>query len=161
MFQRLMKHLNQSVTKTTLTFNRRNYRGIKEGYRSGLEVGVAEELRRLGIPFTYETERFSYSIPSRTAKYTPDFILPKAGGVWFLETKGRWVTADRQKHVLIKKQLPNIDLRFLFQNANAKLYKGSKTSYADFCIKNGFTWAHKVIPDEWIEECHEGMKQAK
>jgi len=71
------------------------------------------------------------------------------------------VTADRQKHVLIKKQLPNLDLRFLFQNANAKLYKGSKTSYADFCMKNGFEWAHKRIPSEWIEECHIGMKQAK
>lgn len=146
--------------RTTLTSKRR-YRGIKEGYRSGLEVGVAEELRRLGIPFTYESQKLTYTIPQRTAKYTPDFILPKAGGVWFLETKGRWVTADRQKHVLIKQQLPQIDLRFLFQNANAKLYKGSKTSYADFCIKNGFTWAHKVIPDEWIEECHLGMKQAK
>ena len=146
--------------RTTLTSKRR-YRGIKEGYRSGLEVGVAEELRRLGIPFTYESQKLTYTIPARTAKYTPDFILPKAGGVWFLETKGRWVTADRQKHVLIKQQLPQIDLRFLFQNANAKLYKGSKTSYADFCTKNGFTWAHKVIPDEWIEECHLGMKQAR
>ena len=156
-----MHLLHLQGMQITLTFNRRNYRGIKEGYRSGLEVGVAEELRKLGIPFTYETERFSYLIPARTAKYTPDFILPKAGGVWFLETKGRWVTADRQKHVLIKKQLPDLDLRFLFQNANAKLYKGSKTSYADFCIKNGFAWAHKRIPDEWIEECHLGMKQAK
>ena len=146
--------------QTTLTSKQR-YRGIKEGYRSGLEVGVAEELRRLGIPFTYETERLSYLIPARTAKYTPDFILPKAGGVWFLETKGRWVTADRQKHVLIKKQLPDLDLRFLFQNANAKLYKGSKTSYADFCTKNGFAWAHKRIPSEWIEECHKGMSEAK
>jgi len=146
--------------RTTLTSKHR-YRGVKEGYRSGLEVGVAEELRRLGIPFTYESQKLTYTIPARTAKYTPDFILPKAGGVWFLETKGRWVTADRQKHVLIKQQLPQIDLRFLFSNANAKLYKGSNTSYADFCIKNGFTWAHKVIPDEWIEECHLGMKQAR
>jgi hypothetical protein len=155
-----MNHLHLQGMRITLTSNHR-YRGIKEGYRSGLEVGVAEELRRLGIPFTYETERLSYLIPARTAKYTPDFILPKAGGVWFLETKGRWVTADRQKHVLIKKQLPDLDLRFLFSNANAKLYKGSKTSYADFCTKNGFAWAHKRIPDEWIDECHKGMSEAK
>jgi hypothetical protein len=149
----------QEMRMTTISKSR--FRGIKEGYRSGLEVDTAEEFRRLGIPFTYETERLSFLIPSRSAKYTPDFILPKVGGVWYLETKGRWVTADRQKHVLIKKQLPDLDLRFLFQNANAKLYKGSKTSYADFCIKNGFAWAHKRIPDEWIEECHLGMKQAK
>ena len=155
-----MHHSHLLRTLTTLTSNHR-YRGIKEGYRSGLEVTIAEELRRLNIPFSYETERLSFLIPQRSAKYTPDFILPKVGGVWYLETKGRWVTADRQKHVLIKKQLPQLDLRFLFQNANAKLYKGSKTSYADFCIKNGFAFAHKRIPDEWIEECHLGMKQAR
>ncbi len=86
--QQWMHHSHQQEMLTTLTSNHR-YRGIKEGYRSGLEVGVAEELRRLGIPFTYETERLSYLIPARTAKYTPDFILPKAGGVWFFETKGR------------------------------------------------------------------------
>ena len=156
-----MSHLHLLGMQTTLTFNRRHYRGIKEGYRSGLEVTIAEELRRLNIPFSYETERLSYIVPSRSAKYTPDFILPKVDGVWYLETKGLWTVGSRMKHVLIKKQLPQIDLRFLFQNANAKLYKGSKTSYADFCIKNGFEWAHKRIPSEWIEECHIGMKQAK
>lgn len=31
-----------------------------------------------------------------------------------------------------------------------KISKGSKTSYADFCNKNGFLYADKEIPDEWL-----------
>lgn len=91
-------------------------------------------------------------MPQRTSKYTPDFKLPKPGGFFLLETKGLWVTADRQKHILIKQQHPNVDLRILFQNANSKLYKGSKTTYGQFATKNGLVWAHKRIPDEWIDE---------
>ena len=37
-------------------------------------------------------------------------------------------------------------------NANNKLRKGSPTSYAKWCDKNGFMWVDKVVPEEWLKE---------
>ena len=108
------------------------YRGIANGYRSGLEQTISDFLNNECIPFQYEVDKISYKIPERQSKYTPDFKLPKPGGFWYLETKGIWAVQDRAKHLLIREQHPNIDIRFLFSNARAKLYKGSKTSYADY-----------------------------
>ena len=129
------------------------YRGVAAGYRSGLEDTIAQQLQSHNIEVLYETDRIAYVIPARGAKYTPDFKLPKRGGHWYLETKGIWSVQDRAKHILIKQQHPDIDIRFVFSNAKAKLYKGSKTTYADYCQRYGFQWAHKTIPDEWIAEC--------
>ena len=136
-----------------MTFNRARFRGIKAGYRSGLEETISQLLTDEGIPFEYEVDKITYEIPARAAKYTPDFKLPKPGGFWYLETKGIWATADRAKHVLIKKQSPEIDIRFLFSNAQARLYKGSPTRYSDYCNKHGFRWAHKTMPQDWLDEC--------
>jgi hypothetical protein len=120
---------------------------IKYGYRSGLEESVAKDLETRGIKYEYETKRISYEV-AETRTYTPDFILPN--GI-IVETKGRFVTADRKKHLLIQKQYPQYDIRFVFQNPRAKLYKGSKTTYAQWCDKHGFIWAEKRIPDEWLK----------
>jgi len=129
------------------------YRGVAAGYRSGLEDTIAQQLHSHNIEVQYEADRIAYVIPARSAKYTPDFKLPKRSGHWYLETKGIWSVQDRAKHILIKQQHPDIDIRFVFSNAKAKLYKGSKTTYADYCQRYGFKWAHKTIPDEWIAEC--------
>lgn len=132
------------------------YRGLANGYRSGLEETISQQLSALGIEFLYETDRIHYVIPARQSRYTPDFKLPKKDGFWYLETKGIWSVQDRAKHLLIKEQHPDIDIRLLFSNARAKLYKGSKTTYADYCERYGFQWAHKTLPAEWIEECLQG-----
>ena len=127
-------------------------RGIKHGYRSGLEDKIAKQIHKAGLAVVYETDKISYLVPERQAKYTPDFKLPKQGGFFYVETKGIWDVADRTKHLLIQKQFPDIDIRFVFSNARAKLYKGSKTTYADYCDKHNFMYASKVIPDEWLSE---------
>ena len=119
---------------------------IKHGYRSGLEDKVAKDLEDRGVDYEYETLKMSYDV-SESRTYTPDFILPN--GI-VVETKGRFTTADRKKHLLVQAQHPKTDIRFVFQNPNAKLYKGSKTTYAQWCDKNGFKWAAKRIPDEWL-----------
>ena len=136
-----------------MTFNRQRFRGIAAGYRSGLEETISGVLRDSGIEVLYETDKIYYQIPERSSKYTPDFKLPKANGFWYLETKGKWEVADRAKHILIQKQHPDIDIRFLFSNARSKLFKGSKTTYADYCEKNGFRYAHKHMPQDWLDEC--------
>lgn len=131
-------------------------RGLKYGYRSGLEEKTSKQIEEAGLEVDYENHKISYTIPARNSTYTPDFRLPKKGGGFFyVETKGRWVTEDRHKHLLIRDQHPDIDIRFVFSNANAKLYKGSPTSYAMYCERHGFVWANKTIPDDWLHEANE------
>jgi len=59
---------------------------------------------------------------------------------------------DRRKHLCIKKQYPKLDIRFVFSNANAKLYKKAKSRYSDWCEKNDFLYAHRIIPQKWLTE---------
>ena len=122
---------------------------LKYGFRSGLEEKVAEYLTSKGMGFSFETLKVPYVKPETKHIYTPDFILDN--GI-IIETKGRWLLDDRKKHLLIRKQHPNLDIRILFQNANAKISKGSKTSYADFCDKHGIPYAHREIPVGWLKE---------
>ena len=126
--------------------------GIKHGYRSGLEDKLSKQIKTAGHEVQYETDKISYQVPPRQAKYTPDFRLPKDGGFFYVEAKGIWDVKDRQKHLLIQEQYPEIDIRFVFSNSNNKLYKGSKSTYASFCDKHRLQWAHKTIPDEWLHE---------
>lgn len=123
--------------------------GLKHGYRSGLEDKVAKALEALGIDPRYEQEKITYVVPTRKATYTPDFRLPN--GI-FVETKGRFVVADRQKHLFIKAQHPELDIRFVFSNSKAKISKTSQTTYAMWCEQHGFKYADKEIPSEWLNE---------
>lgn len=124
-------------------------RALAAGYRSGLEDAVADQLRANGVAFEYESRLVRYVKPARNSKYTPDFILPN--GI-VIETKGRFVTADRQKHLLILDQHPNLDIRFVFSNPNTRISKQSPTTYAMWCDRHGFTYAKQRIPTAWIEE---------
>jgi hypothetical protein len=118
------------------------------GFRSGLEVKIAKQLTDLGVPFKYEEMKIKYQV-DEVRTYTPDYEL--SNGI-VIESKGRFVSADRKKHLLIQKQYPKLDLRFVFANSSGKINKGSKTSYAMWCDKYGFKYADKFIPEEWIEE---------
>ena len=39
-----------------------------------------------------------------------------------------------------------MDLRFVLQSPNGKIYKGSKTTYGQWCEKNGFKWSKEGNP---------------
>lgn len=80
--------------------------------------------------------------------YTPDFCIDKCK---FLEIKGQFLAADRTKHLLIKEQYPDLDIRFVFDNPNRAINKGSKTTYASWADKHGFKWCGKEIPKEWLQ----------
>lgn len=121
----------------------------KLGFRSGLEEKVADQLKKSGVRFEYETTKIKYVVPESLHTYTPDFVFPNG---LIVETKGRFVVADRKKHLLIQKQHPHLDIRFVFQNSKNKISKGSKTTYADWCDKHGFKYADKEIPDEWLRK---------
>lgn len=122
---------------------------IALGFRSGLEEAIAEQLKMLGVDAAYEPVTISYEPLLKTRTYKLDFILPN--GI-VIETKGRFVTADRQKHKAIKDQHPDIDLRFIFSNCKQRISKQSKTTYADWCEKYGFKFADKTLPPAWVKE---------
>ena len=109
---------------------------------------INESLKERGIDGEYEQHIIEYVKPETHHKYHPDFKLPN--GI-FVETKGRFLADDRKKHILIKKQHPELDIRFLFQNSKTKISKGSKTTYGMWCDKHGFVYADKEIPEEWLQ----------
>lgn len=120
----------------------------KKGYRSGFELKVSEQLNEAKIAFGYEDTVIPYTKPATKHKYTIDFRLPN--GI-LIEAKGRWTLEDRKKHLLVREQNPELDIRIIFQSPNNKIRKGSKTTYADFCDKHGIQWAAKEVPESWYK----------
>jgi hypothetical protein len=125
-------------------------RALAEGYRSGLEASISKALAAARVPHTYEGFVLPYEQPAKNRRYTPDYALLKNGIV--VESKGRFVTADRQKHLLIQAQYPELELRFVFSAPNTRISKQSQTTYAAWCETHGFLYAAKSIPQEWINE---------
>ena len=118
------------------------------GFRSQFEAFVAATLSKTGCHYAYEPERISFVQPAYNRTYCPDFFVKDKG--FYIEAKGLFSAADRKKHKLIQEQYPDLDIRFLFQNAYLPIRRGSKTTCADWATKNGFQWAHKTPPKEWF-----------
>lgn len=133
----------------------------KSLYRSGLEDRNAAFLKEQGVEWEYETVKIPYIKPESQHTYTPDFVVTtNSGKQIFVETKGEWDVADRFKHLLIRDQHPELDIRFVFDRPKMKIKKGSKTTYADICEGRGrkpfkgvvWKYADKKIPLSWINE---------
>ena len=114
--------------------------------RSGYERTVDMQLRRSGVSYENEDIKIPYTL---FCNYNPDFHLIKSN--IFIETKGRLLPEDRRKHLAIKEQHPNLDLRFVFMYANRKM-PGAKMTHETWAIKNGFKYAVGEIPREWLNE---------
>jgi len=114
----------------------------RKGFRSEFERGIALWLIKNNISYEYETMYLEYQ--PKIKRYTPDFYLSKQD--IFVEAKGFWDLADRQKHLLVKEQNKKFDIRLLFVNARNKLNKSSKTTYGEWCDKHDILWAEKTIP---------------
>ena len=114
-------------------------------YKSDFERRIARNLRSRKIKVVYEPFRIKFT---KEVTYTPDWVLPN--GI-IVESKGNFRPADRSKHLLIKEQHPEYDIRFLFIRNN-KITKKSKTRYSDWCEQYGFKYAFLKIPQEWIDE---------
>ncbi len=141
----------------TTTFNRpATVRARKLGFRSGFEVKIAKQLDAAKIEYEYETVLLPYLVPEKAATYKPDFIL--SNGI-FIEAKGLFQTKDRQKHLLIKKQHPDKDIRFVFSNSKMKISKKSKTTYGMWCEHNDILYADEKIPKEWLTNAEKKRKK--
>ena len=121
---------------------------LKLPYRSKFEISIAADLGKKNISFEYEPATFSY-VP-KIRSYTPDFYIAEKD--FYIGAKGRLTTNDRVKHLMIKEQFQDLDVRFIFVQANNKILKGSKTTYAAWCDRHDFLWAEGRIPMEWMNE---------
>ena len=116
-------------------------------YRSSLEDYVIADLKFRNINFKYEATILQYVKPITKHRYTPDITLDN--GI-LVEIKGYFTSSDRKKHLLVKEQYPDLDIRFVFGNSKNKLNKNSKTTHADWCEKNNIKYADKTIPRDWV-----------
>ena len=132
-----------------------------KGFEVDLKKSLSRQIEEAGLPVKYETDKLSYIWPQREAKYTPDFLLAKKDGFFYIRSKGVFDVESRQKHLLIAEQHPDIDLRFVFSNVNQKIYKGSPTTYGMWCEKHGFAYANRKIPQEWLDEAKEQSEQRR
>lgn len=118
---------------------------IALGFRSGFERTLAASLQRRKTKFGYETVKLPYTVHH---VYSPDFILDN--GI-LIEAKGKLTAQDRSKMIAVKKQHPELDIRFVFMRGENKLNASSKTTYMQWAAKNGFPAADEEIPDEWLK----------
>lgn len=91
-----------------------------------------------------------------THSYTPDFVLPN--GI-IIEAKGIWDGKDRTKHLAVREQWPDLDIRFVFMRNQPLVTSRRKSprkrpakTYADWCEEHGFLYAIGQVPEEWINE---------
>ena len=125
-------------------------------YRNKFERTTGDGLKRKKVSFEYETEKLEYTV---SAKYIPDFIITtKSGRKIYVETKGNGRSFDgpsRRKLIAVKSQHPDKDIRIVFYS-DGKIgptrKDGTRLTQGAWAAKNGFTYAIKEIPDEWLAE---------
>lgn len=123
---------------------------VKAGFRSGFEHTISASLKETKVKFEYETETIPYTQVLHR-KYKPDFILKIKRKKIYLECKGRLTVFDRMKMLSVKENNPTLDIRFVFQDPNKKINKGSKTRYRDWAEAHNFIWCGPKIPEEWLK----------
>jgi hypothetical protein len=120
-------------------------------FRSKLEEECS---LKLGREWEYEPHRVAYTIRKN---YTPDFVK----GSYYIEVKGFFRAGDRQKYKSIAEQLrfEDKELIFLMPRPQAKIAKGNKITYVEWCKKNNI----KIFSTKEIKELKEWTmnKQAK
>ena len=114
------------------------------------EERVIGDLNQRGVPYQYEPDKVSYTVERF---YIPDLLL----GTMYVELKGYFRQDAQRKMKAVKAQHPELDIRFVFQNASAtiqgakKRKDGSKMTCAEWADRNGFVWAEATIPEEWLD----------
>lgn len=145
---------------------------VKQGYRSALEMQVANQLKKARIAFEYEPRDSILEYKQRinnvvcescgctnniyqVRTYLPDFVI----GNVVLEAKGRWVASDRSKINNLVQSHRGVTFVMLFQNPNQKTSK-KRGTYAEWCDKNGILWLGYNDPS-WITKLKTIIKDSK
>lgn len=114
-------------------------------FKSAIERTVDLQLKVSGIQYTYESLEVPYTL---YGSYHPDFIL--ANGI-IIEVKGLLDRESKRKMMAVKTQRPDLDIRFVFQDANKKV-PHTKETHGRWATRTGWKWAEGRIPDSWLEE---------
>lgn len=113
------------------------------------EERVIDDLKQRSVPHMYEPEKLAYYVERY---YVPDLKV----GTMYVELKGYFRQDAQRKMKAVKAQHPELDIRFVFQNANAtiqgakKRKDGSKMTCAEWAERNGFVYSEGTIPEEWL-----------
>lgn len=113
------------------------------------EERVIDDLNVRDVPFMYEPEKLAYYVERH---YVPDLKV----GAMYVELKGYFRQDAQRKMKAVKAQHPELDIRFVFQNAQAtiqgakKRKDGSKMTCAEWAERNGFVYSEGTIPEEWL-----------
>lgn len=100
-------------------------------FRSNLERRFHAAHPTLG----YETTRLPYVLRHT---YTPDWTISETA---YVETKGLWTGADRQKVLQVKKQHPDVTVLMAFENPHRRLSKApTSVTYAQWCERHDIPW---------------------
>ena len=125
-------------------------------FASAAEIKCAKDMQERGILWEYEPMKLKWTPPDKN--YAVDFGVTRAdGSVIYIEYKGYLRSEDKVKMIVIKRQHPSIDIRIVFTHPEkpvegaTKRKDGSKLSNAEWATKNGYLYAEKVIPDEWLK----------
>jgi len=115
-----------------------------DGFRSGFEGQVADDLSNNGVYWEYEQRKYNLVIPR---SYTPDFVL---GNGVVLEVKGWFDQEDRRLIKLFKEQHSDVDIRMVLQKPHQKLTKSGRMTYATWCDRYNVPWCEgPSIPKDW------------
>lgn len=115
-------------------------------FRSKFEEAIYNNVQDNGLAVEYEACTLEYI---KKGNYYADWRLPN--GI-IVESKGYFDARSRAKMIAVKKQNPDVDIRFVFMNSKNKIGKNSKMTYADWSDKHGFPYADGMIPLKWFEE---------
>ena len=113
------------------------------------EERVIADLDERGVTYVYEPRKLPYYVERH---YIPDLAI---NGM-IVELKGYLRQDSQRKMKAVKAQYPDLDVRFVFQNASAtiqgakKRKDGSKMTCEEWADRNGFIWAEGTIPKEWL-----------
>lgn len=132
--------------KISKRFARRE--AFANGYRSKFEYDFSKKLKELKLKVEYESEKISYIQPEKVKKYCPDWKIKD--GV-FIETKGRFTAADRQKILWVRESNPKSKVYLLFQQAENTLSKKSRTTYRQWCEKHNIICADIKETKVWTK----------
>lgn len=114
--------------------------------KSGFERSFLANLKSRGIAVRYESKEVPYVL-ART--YNPDFEIVDHG--FFIETKGLLDRDSKAKMLAVKRQHPELDIRFVFMKADKRI-PGTKQTHSQWAEKNGFKWAEGIAPEEWFND---------
>ena len=113
-------------------------------YKSGFERTLAANFTSRKIKFKYESIKIPYVLERN---YNPDFEFIEHG--FFVEAKGLLDRESKAKMIAVKRQHPDIDIRFVFMSGDKKV-PGTKQTHAQWAERNGFLWAEGRVPEEWL-----------